>query len=176
MDKLPEYLPPGPRWHQVKSGMLQAVVFRAVCFGLAWWALTGDASKTWALGVIVVALTVAASIYLMPPGGGVALRALPGFIAFFVQNSIRGGAQVALMAIRPRPALSPAMLEMTLRLPDETSRVFLACTLNLLPGTLSAGLDGDRLVLHVLNRDMPIEAEVRSAEERIARLLRMELR
>lgn len=176
MDDNANYLPPGPRWHQIKSSMMQAIVFRAACFGLAWWTLTGGTSKTWMLGMIVVGLTVALSIYLMPPGGGVALRALPGFIAFFIQNSIRGGVQVAMMAVSPRPALSPAMLEMTLRLPDETSRVFLACTLNLLPGTLSAGLEGDRLVLHVLNREMPIEAEVRMAEERIARLLRMELR
>ena len=45
-------------------------------------------------------------------------------------------------------------------------------TLNLLPGTLSVGLDHDLLRLHVLDARLPIEAEVRAAEAHISRLLR----
>jgi multicomponent Na+:H+ antiporter subunit E len=44
-------------------------------------------------------------------------------------------------------------------------------TLNLLPGTVSVSLDGDRLSLHVLDARMPIAEEVLQAEARIARML-----
>lgn len=59
--------------------------------------------------------------------------------------------------------------------PAGAGRVVLANTLNLLPGTLSMGLEGEHLRLHVLDTHRPIVAEMRTAERRVARMLGLQL-
>ena len=83
--------------------------------------------------------------------------------------------QLVWKALRPRPDLRPVVLDIPLRLPEGGARLFLAATLNLLPGTLSAGLQGGHLRIHVLDQRFPVEAEVRAVETRIARLLGLPL-
>lgn len=155
---------------------LRALLLRAALFVAAWWALSGGASDTWGVGLAAVALAVAVSLLLQPPNGQrFSIVRLPRFFAFFVLQSIKGGIQVAAMAFRPRLNLQPAVLKIDLRLPEQSAQVFLASTLSLLPGTLSTGLDGNRLHLHVLDRRLPVEQEVRNAESMVAHLFRMEL-
>jgi multicomponent Na+:H+ antiporter subunit E len=157
-------------------GMLRAAGIRIALFAALWWALTGGGHDAWIVGMIAIALAVGLSLHLMPPGTRrYSIVGTLGFAGFFVLRSVKAGVQVAAMAVRPRLDLHPAMLDITLRLPEEAQRIFLVGTLSLLPGTLSAGLDGNRLRLHVLDRRMPIEQDVRSAEERIARMFRLEL-
>ena len=83
--------------------------------------------------------------------------------------------QVAAIALRPRLDLQPGILEIELRLPDETSRVLLTCILGLLPGTLCMELQDRQLRLHVLDRRLAAEQDIRSAEDQVARLLRCPL-
>lgn len=156
--------------------MLLAIIVRLVLFALLWWVLTSGDSNGWAIGAVTIALAVAVSLRLRAPGARrLYVMRFPGFLIFFILHSIKAGVQVAGMALRPRLDLQPAILEIDLRLPEERARVFLAGTLSLLPGTLSVGLDGSRLLLHVLDRRMPIEQEVRNAEARVARLFRISL-
>ncbi|MDP3842285.1 MAG: Na+/H+ antiporter subunit E [Oxalobacteraceae bacterium] len=155
---------------------VRSIALRTVLMSALWWVLTGGAAATWGLGVASVASAVAASLVLLPPRArSFSLSGLPGFLAFFLLQSVKAGVQVAAMALRPRPDLRPAVLEIRLQLPDQGARILLACTMTLLPGTLSFGLDGDRLLLHVLDRRMPNEQELRKAEARIARLFRIVL-
>jgi multicomponent Na+:H+ antiporter subunit E len=152
------------------------VLLRAATFAALWWMLTGAASASWAVGTVVIVLAVAASLHLQPVGRfRISLAALPGLAIFFLVKSVQGGVQVALMAIRPRLDLQPAMMEMRLRLADEPARIFLASLLNLMPGTLSTGLEGDRLTLHVLDARLPIESAMRTVEARVARVFRQAL-
>lgn len=152
--------------------MWRSIAIRAAMLSALWWVLTGGTAAAWSMGVVSVACATVASIVLLPPRAhGFAIRELPGFLAFFLFQSVKGGMQVAMMAIRPRLDLQPTMQEIRLRLPDESSRILLACTMSLLPGTMSAGLHGDKLLLHVLDRRLRIEQAVRNAEARIARLL-----
>jgi multicomponent Na+:H+ antiporter subunit E len=152
--------------------MIRAIIARALAYALVWWALTGGRADNWGLGLAAVVLAVAASLVLSPPGPGRFSGAgLAAFAGFFLIQSVRGGVQVAAMALRPRLDLAPAILELPLGLPPGPARVWLVATLTLLPGTLGVGIAGDRLRLHVLDRRRPIEAEVRAAEARIARML-----
>ncbi|MGV8900338.1 MAG: Na+/H+ antiporter subunit E [Burkholderiaceae bacterium] len=156
--------------------MLRALMMRAVLFALLWWVLTGGAHDAWGVGAATIALAVAVSLRLRAPGPfRFSILRVPGFLAFFLLESIKGGVQVAGMALRPRLDLQPTTMEIHLRLPDESARMFLAATLSLLPGTLSFGLNGNRLLLHVLDRRMPIEQEVRNTEVQVARLFRIAL-
>jgi multicomponent Na+:H+ antiporter subunit E len=151
--------------------MLRAIILRAALFCTVWWALSGGSFYAWYVGAITVTFAVIASLKLQPPNGQqIRLVQVPAFFLFFLAKSVAGGMQVAAMALRPRMQLRPAVLEMRLRLPHEPEQIFLASIISLLPGTLSAGLEGNLLQLHVLDSDMQIEQEVRDAESKVARL------
>lgn len=156
--------------------LTRALFWRGALFAVLWWILVQGRADSWAVGLVSVALAVAASLALLPPRGKPpSWRGLAGYLAFFLAQSVRGGVQVAGMALRPRLDLRPGVLEITLRLPDGAGRVVLANTLNLLPGTLSVGLEGARLRLHVLDTRRPVAAEVRVAERHVARMFGLRL-
>lgn len=147
-------------------GMLLA---RTALLASLWWTLAGGAA--WAFGAPVVLLAVGASVALQPTRT-VRLDpvALARFAGFFVLRSVRAGIDVARRALSPSLPLAPALIDFRLRLPQGPSRVFLANTLSLLPGTLSADLSGEWLQVHVLDEHLPIEPELRAAEARVAAL------
>jgi multicomponent Na+:H+ antiporter subunit E len=167
----------GKRDRAGKDGTMMArtIMLRAIMFAVLWWALTEGRTDSWGIGAGSVLLATAASVKLMPPAIAMSLAGLPGFLGFFLMQSLKGGVQVASMALRPRLDLRPGWLEVPLRLPEGPARVLLAGTMNLLPGTVSAGLERNCLRLHVLDERMPVEREVRTAEERVARLLGLKL-
>lgn len=151
----------------------KAILFRTVFLALLWWALTGGARDAWGIGAVALAFSVAVSLRLSPPRGpGLSVVGLVTFTAFFLAHSLRAGLQVAAMALRPRLALEPAMVNIPLRPGGERERAVLVATLNLLPGTLVAGGDSTHIWVHVLDGRGPFEAEVRAAEARVARLFR----
>ncbi len=145
------------------------LLVRTLCAALLWWVLAGGTG--WAFGVPVIVLAVVASRVLQP------VRRVPfrplgllRFLAFFAARSVQAGFDVARRAFSLGPPLSPAIIEHRLQLPPGPARVFLADTMSLLPGTLSAGLAGDRLRLHVLDTRQPSEPGLRAAEAAVAAL------
>ncbi len=150
---------------------LTSGALRALGFALLWWILATGRFDAWWLGALGVAAATWASVKLLPPGGR-SVRALPllRFLGFFAWNSLHGGAQVACMALRPRPDLAPALLDLDVALPPGTPRVLMLNALGLMPGTLGVGLDEARLRLHVLDARLPVAAEARVLEAHIARL------
>lgn len=146
--------------------------FRGAIFTGLWWILTEGRAGFWPIGVAGVALATLLSLQLMPSTRKrVSIVRIPRFVAYFLWRAMKGGAQVAAMAMRPRLDLHPGVVELDLRLPDQGARILLASILSLLPGTLSCGLEGKRLSLHVLDDRGPIEAEVRDAEAQVCALL-----
>ena len=151
----------------------RAVLGRGALFAALWWVLAGGRADSWGVGGVSVILALAASLVLMPPAKGrFSPLGLAAFVGFFLVQSVKGGIQVAAMALRPQLDLAPVLLEVPITLPPGPARVLLINTLSLLPGTLSMRLDHDLLRLHVLDARLPIEAEVRAAEAHISRLLR----
>lgn len=161
--------------------MARAILLRGLAYALIWWALSEGRPDSWGVGAVSIGLALFASLRLSPPApgrdapdrGGVSLSGLLGFIGFFVAQSVSGGVQVAARALRPKMDLAPALLEYPLHLPPGPLRVALVYTLNLLPGTISVMIVDDTLHLHVFDRRMPIEAELRAVEARIARISRI---
>ena len=166
-------------WHvlnRVREFSVIALIRRAALFAALWWVLTEGSFAAWGVGLVSVILALAVSLILLPPGPSrFSLTGLASFLGFFLVQSVKGGVQVAFMALRPRLDLRPVVLDIPMRLPEGGARVFLANTLNLLPGTLSAGLEGKYLRMHVLDERSPVEAELREVEMRIARMLSLSL-
>ncbi|MDP1526311.1 MAG: Na+/H+ antiporter subunit E [Rhodocyclaceae bacterium] len=155
--------------------MIRVLWWRGLLFACLWWILAEGRLDGWLLGSIAVVAATWASVALWPPAAhDVRLAALPAFLAFFLTNSVRGGWQVALMALRGRGALQPAFLELPLNLPAGVPQVLMTNVLSLMPGTvgveLVAELTNARLRLHVLHQDLPVVAEARALEQRIAAL------
>lgn len=149
-----------------------ALLIRGTVLALAWWVLAEGRADSWGVGAVSVAAALAASLYLVPPGSHrLSPAGLLGFAAFFLVQSFKGGLQVAVRAFSPRMDLAPALLEVPVTLPEGLPRVVLVNTLNLLPGTVSVRLDGDRLCLHVLDARWPVTEEVGETEAHIARML-----
>jgi multicomponent Na+:H+ antiporter subunit E len=150
----------------------RALRLRGAAFALLWWVLAEGSHEGWALGAVAVVLATGTSLSLLPPGGR---RIHAGgffvFLGFFVWSSIRGGVQVASLALRGRAALRPGLLELPVNLPPGGPRILLLNALSLMPGTLGVELVGKTLRLHVLDERQPIVAEARALEAAIARLL-----
>lgn len=165
-----------PRVPHRSPPMARPIITRLILFTAIWWILTGGGNEAWGVGGVVILAALIVSLRLLPAGPRrVSLRGLLGFAGFFVVRSVIAGTQVALIALRPRLDLRPVVVEMSTRLQDESERIFLVSIVSLLPGTLSAGLEGNKLRLHVLDERLPVEEELRAIEYRVARVFGGEL-
>lgn len=160
----------------VREYPVKSLIRRAAMFAVLWWILAEGNFVAWGVGLVSIILALAASLILLPPSSSrLSLTGLAGFLNFFLVQSLKGGVQVAVMALRPRLDLRPGMLKIPLYLPEGVGRVILVNTLNLLPGTLSVSLTTDSLRLHMLDERRPIEVQVRDVEARIAHMLGLKL-
>jgi len=149
--------------------MIQSIFLRGLPFVVLWWILAEGRLDGWLLGGVAVAAASWASIKLLPPGNQpIRLAGLIGFLRFFLWNSLRGGMQVAGMALRGRAALQPGIIELPVTLPPGGARILLVNALGLMPGTLSVDLDDTSLRVHVLDERLPVVAEARALEAAIA--------
>jgi multicomponent Na+:H+ antiporter subunit E len=152
--------------------MMRTVFLRALAFAALWWILAEGRLDGWLLGSVAVVAATWASITLQPPGKlPLRLAGLVGFVRFFLWNSLRGGLQVAAMALRGRAALRPAIVELPITLPAGGARILLVNALGLMPGTVAVDLEGSMLRLHVLDDSQPVVAETRALEAAIASMV-----
>jgi multicomponent Na+:H+ antiporter subunit E len=145
---------------------LAAVGRRAAILALIWLALTrGEATL---LGAAALPAACWLSLRLLPPHRPLRLLPLVATAPAFVWRSLLGGIDVARRALDPRLPLNPGWIEVAVDLPDG-GRVALGGQLSLMPGTLAAGSEGGRLLVHVLDRDQDVEGAVRIEEVRLGR-------
>jgi multicomponent Na+:H+ antiporter subunit E len=151
---------------------LRGFVVTGAVLSLIWWILTGGVAYSWLVGVPAVLLSTVLSVALQSPSPGhFRLSALVAFIPYFLMHSLRGGLDVAWRSCDPRLPIAPAMCKYSFRLPDhDSSRAFFAGTLNLLPGTLTAEMHDDHLVVHLLTTGHDIIPRLVRLEERVGRL------
>lgn len=102
---------------------------------------------------------------------GMVLSSIPGFVWYFVANSLRGGFDVAQRVFRPRLAIAPGFLIYRTRLRHPTAQVFFLNLISLLPGTLSADFaEPDRITIHALDTNGDNHRELARLEDQVARL------
>jgi len=146
------------------------VVSRVLLFSLLWRVLTDGTAGSWWIGAPAVAGAVIISVILVPPLGLV-WREVMGFVPFFLWHSLKGGADVARRAFHPRMPVAPELIEYPLRLPPGLSQVAMINITSLLPGTLSAEIEGQVLKVHVLDRRGDYLDGLNALEQRVGRML-----
>jgi multicomponent Na+:H+ antiporter subunit E len=150
------------------------VIRRGALFSLLWLLLAGGTPAGWVIGVPAVATATLLSLRLWS-GPTASLPNLVRFSPWFIRESIAGAVDVASRALRPSMPLHPGVVTVRLRLPSGASRVALANVVSMLPGTLSAGLESDRLTIHALDARQDLGAMVRDLEPRIAGIFNVDL-
>lgn len=140
------------------------------------WAIIAKGNmSSWVIGLPCIIIAVIAYRRLqLHEKSNIHLRLLPGFTAWFLWHSLLGGIDVAWRALQPRVDLEPGFLRYRLTLPPGGARLFLINVVSLLPGTLSADIEDDVLVLHALDISADAAEEVRAAELRVTALYGIE--
>jgi multicomponent Na+:H+ antiporter subunit E len=135
-----------------------------------WAALHSHDPLSWVIGAPMALLGGAVAFVL--PGAAAPHLSPIGFFRFgvFALNGVFWGAwDVALRALDPTKS-NPGHLVYRTRLPDGRPRRLFAIAITMLPGTLTARLDGARLQVHALDVTDAVVEELRQLEARIAGL------
>lgn len=119
-----------------------STLLRGMVFGVVWVALSGASSDTLVYGIVAVIAATALSLGLMPPGqpqpklwfarswGTIVLA------AWFLQQSLRGGLDVARRALTRRVDIAPEVVDVDVELPEGPGREVCYLLMNLLPGSM----------------------------------------
>lgn len=150
---------------------ISRVLRLVIAYSAVWVALAGAEPSSWILGGPMVAFAVAATILLhreavlfVSPTG------LCLFIPYFILQSVMSGIDVLRRAFSPRLPINPGMISYETFLPEGAARILFANTISLLPGTLSADLRNEEIVIHALDIDQPVYTNLRKLEVSIARI------
>jgi multicomponent Na+:H+ antiporter subunit E len=165
----PSPAPPAPA--PARGARWRTLARRALPLALLWVLLSGGAAASWVVGV--PAVLAAALLLPAPAAQGWRLRAagVPGFVAFFVRESWRGGVDVALRVLGPRLRVQPGLVWHRWQLPAEgPGRTLFVLCASLLPGTLVAEQRQHGALIHALDTGAAVAAELAALERAIAGL------
>ncbi len=149
-----------------------AVAWRLGLFGALWFILCGGELGSWPFGLPTVVLATWVDLQLAGNGQTRALRPLilMRILPFFFWKSILGALDVMARVLKPRLPIDPGLVEFPLTIPPGGGRILLANCITLLPGTISARLADDRIIVHTLDKGLPVVAKIQDLEGRIASL------
>ncbi len=155
--------PPGMRWRRF--------AVKLVALALIWGVLTEFRVDALYFGVPAILLG-AALVFAMPvaPGWRISPAGAVSFALWFAVQSVRGAVDVAQRAFSPAMPLRPGFRSYAPDLPGGAPRVMFLNTITLLPGTLSAEVEGDEVIVHMLDTRADLEADLGALEARIAAL------
>lgn len=161
-----------------------SILWRAIAFGIVWMAATESAAPGY--GLAAIPITVAFSYVLTGApartgtgtriGAADLVRVAAGVVtlaAWVLWRSVVGALDISRRALRlPRTDVDPQWRHLTVELETERGRVAFALIMNLMPGTLTARLNGAELDLHVVSPDIDVDGAVRALTARIGRIER----
>lgn len=146
----------------LKSGILiKSFVFRLVFFAAGWILLLGGKKPDdiWFVSIFIIAASII-SIYSVPPGQW-HLRPIGviRFFIYFIITALRGGWDVARRAFSRRVSTDPEFIKIE-HSPDPLKTLLLAWVISLLPGTASCVIKKKTIVIHVLDKNLPVDKEI----------------
>ena len=154
--------------------LLQRGWLRVLVFSLIWWVLTNGDRGSWLIGVPAVFLATWLSILLLPSSSW-SLSGIVRFVPFFLWQSLCASVNVGRQVLKPELPIAPVIVDYHWHLPPGLSRVFMAHTVSLLPGTLSLKLHKDYLRIHVLNKNSTFASDLLIIEARVAQVFALAL-
>lgn len=151
-------------------------LLRAAILAVLWHILAEGSLDSWVLGIPAIVLGASWSqVHRDRAPAGWSWRGVAAFALYFVIYSILGGVDVMRRAFRPRVDLAPGFLRYPFRLPPGPARLLFANTITLMPGTLSATMDGEAVLVHALDLRTPVADSLRELEDKIGAAIRCPL-
>jgi multicomponent Na+:H+ antiporter subunit E len=139
---------------------------------LIWWIITDN--RGWSFGIIAIAAaTLMALIFPQSRQNRWSLWGLAVFFLYFLKSSFLAGIAVARLSFNPYMDLKPIWTIHTSSLPPGLPRLWFIIATNLIPGTLSAELDGNKVTVHVLHTGL--DADLVLLEQRIASIFLLKI-
>jgi multisubunit Na+/H+ antiporter MnhE subunit/uncharacterized membrane protein YdjX (TVP38/TMEM64 family) len=136
---------------------------------LLWGILAQNAGWAFASEAIIAAVLASLFFALLLPThyslGGLLL-----FACYFVVEALRGGFDVARRALHPGLPITPHWIDYPLTLPPGAPQVLFLNSVSLLPGTLSAALDGNVAKIHGLGSGQDAALELARLEYWVMRV------
>lgn len=156
-------------WQRTVRVLGPCVLKRSLPLAFVWWILVEGNRASWYIGAPAVLLSATASAALLSP---VSFRwyELVRFVPYFLIRSLLGGVDVAWRALHPGMPIDPHLVKYPIKLPPGLPRAFLANSVSLLPGTLTARIGSKSLDVHVLSRRKGIMSELERLEQRVGAL------
>jgi multicomponent Na+:H+ antiporter subunit E len=152
------------KWHLLLLSFLK----RFVLFAAGWLVLMGkfELGDIWFVALFLAAAT-AISMYTVPPAQWV-LRplAVARFFPFFLLTSLRGGWDVAQRVFYRTVPIDPGFITIENNW-DSRKTLILVWIISLLPGTASTVIHENTIIVHVLDKKLPVEQEIQELKRRI---------
>lgn len=150
-------------------------LIRIILFSIFWILLVGGQLSSLGVGIVFIFIASFLSLYLAPeqrktiqwirnPLG------LLSFLLYFAVQSLRGGWDIAKLALTPRANISPGFIKYHTDLASDSQVFTFMQVLSLLPGTVSTKQSGRELTIHVLNMNTFNQAEIDDYQTRIKKL------
>ncbi|WP_447974552.1 Na+/H+ antiporter subunit E [Nitrospira sp. Kam-Ns4a] len=149
---------------------MKDLLTRAALLFLLWFVLSGQ-SDLFHLGAgLLSALAVA---WLAAHGRGgepgpFPWRRLLVYLPWLFARIVLSNLHVAALALDPRLPIAPRLIRYRTALAEPAARVLLANSITLTPGTITAELDGDELVVHALDEASASDLETGLLEQKVA--------
>ncbi len=151
-----------------RSTLIKTFLLRFVIFAAGWMVLVGGQQ----LGDIVFVIlflvaTTVISIYTIPPGQWVLNPwGVVRFVPYFLITALRGGWDVARRVFFRNVPIDPDFITIQ-HDPNPQKTLVLVWIISLLPGTASAGITEETIVVHVLDKKLPVAEEIKELQNRI---------
>lgn len=133
--------------------------------------LDGDVLLTGIPVSLIVYLFSWKVAHLTPKREWRVVRQLPAYVSYFcflIGEICKANRQTARMILRPDLEVEPQLLHVHTGLREESSRVLLANSVTLTPGTITVELNGDDITIHALDRSFAEGLENSEFERRLA--------
>jgi len=153
------------------SILIRSFLLRFALFAAGWLILVGGPQFSDILFVIIgVTITTVISIYVVPPGYWlISPLGVIRFLPYFLITAIRGGWDVARRVFFRTVPVAPDFITIE-HDRDERKTLLLAWIISLLPGTASCVIREETIVVHVLDKNLPVSEEIQKLQTRINRI------
>ena len=149
---------------------------RVILFSLFWVLLTGWQPGSWAIGAGFIFMASSLSLYLtarqrLTEKWLINPTKFLSFLYYFFVQSLRGGWDIAKLALIPKSTLSSGMISYHTDLVTGSQIFTFMQVLSLLPGTVCAKHRGCEITIHVLNLNSFNRTEIDDCQVRVSELL-----
>lgn len=151
----------GSRFHM--SGHGAAIVWRVGIFTCLWLIFCGGKLDSLLVGLPVIIVATWPHLFLAEhEGPRIRPLMLVRFVPFFWLRSLASAVDVMVRVCHPRLLIDPGLIEYPLAIAHESGRILLANCITLLPGTISARLTQDVIIVHTLDKGLLCPCGIRT--------------